>query len=773
VRALQAPCPASPAGRAPGETAEGPERRELSVGALTYTESRQLALALLGRDDRLGAAQAHVVARESQGIPYFVDELVKYIQACKTEARQALRAGGLALGEVLRGRVERLPESARRLLEVVAVAGRPVSLLDACEAADLGHDGRAAAATLRAERLVRGTGHSHRDEVEPYHDWVRETVVGQLPASRAEHHHLRLAEVLEASGHADVERLAVHYQGAGRLDRAAVYYSQAAERAAKALAFTHAARLYRLTLDLRGKRAEWDEEAVRLRSRLGDVLAGAGRGSEAAAEYLAAAGSAAATAAEAVELRRRAAMHLMFSGHLDEGSALLRTVLAARGVPPPGEAAVLVRLALRRCRLRLRGLEFTPRDASQVSAERLSVIDLCWSAGAALSHIDPIRGADVQTRGLALALSAGEPYRVARAFALEAATLAVSGCRDEARLDDLIGRTERLARSLGHPHLEGLAELARAIAAVAAGRWGEVRARLAAAEPVFRDRCAGAVWELDTVHHLSAWTLTLLGDVAELRKSLASLVREARDRGDLYAETNLGTFPMTFLRLADDDPSLAASELDRVMARWSHRGYHVQHAAAVRAWVWTLLYRGEVGLAWERLENDWPLYRCSLLHRVPMLRSQMTELRARAALAASDVSDDRDRLLREAERGASALDREGLSWAGAHAMALRAGLAVRQGRHGEAAGLFRTAAARYAAASLSLHAAASLRRAGQLMGGEPGKTLVEQADAALAAATVRAPARFAAVLAPLAQVLVPRGFGDNARDGNPGMLTEF
>ena len=41
------------------------EHRELSVEALTQSEARELTLALLGRDDAVARAQAHVVARES------------------------------------------------------------------------------------------------------------------------------------------------------------------------------------------------------------------------------------------------------------------------------------------------------------------------------------------------------------------------------------------------------------------------------------------------------------------------------------------------------------------------------------------------------------------------------------------------------------------------------------------------------------------------------------------------------------------------------------
>ena len=84
-------------------------------------------------------------------------------------------------------------------------------------------------------------------------------------------------------------------------------------------------------------------------------------------------------------------------------------------------------LLLRRARIRLRGLRFVERDESQLSAEMLTRIDTCWSAAAGLSMVDTIRCADFQARHLLLALDAGEPYRIARALAMEGGLVSVSG----------------------------------------------------------------------------------------------------------------------------------------------------------------------------------------------------------------------------------------------------------------------------------------------------------------------------------------------------------
>ena len=62
----------------------------------------------------------------------------------------------------------RLPEAMRRLLEVVAVAGRPIPLSDACQASGWEGDERPALAYLRSGRLLRTTGSSLAPTVETY-----------------------------------------------------------------------------------------------------------------------------------------------------------------------------------------------------------------------------------------------------------------------------------------------------------------------------------------------------------------------------------------------------------------------------------------------------------------------------------------------------------------------------------------------------------------------------------------------------------------------------
>src|SRR5262249_42827374 len=174
------------------ELGEAVERRELAVEPLTPPERRELALALLASRGPEAQARADTVARESGGNPFFIGELVHYLEAGVAQATGGPE-GDVTLHEVLWNRVLRLPDGARRLLEVVAVAGRPLRQEDACRAAGVAAEQGVALACLRAGRVLRGVGRPENLEIETYHDRIRETILTRLAPSVLREHHQRPA----------------------------------------------------------------------------------------------------------------------------------------------------------------------------------------------------------------------------------------------------------------------------------------------------------------------------------------------------------------------------------------------------------------------------------------------------------------------------------------------------------------------------------------------------------------------------------------------------
>jgi serine/threonine protein kinase/tetratricopeptide (TPR) repeat protein len=289
-----------------GEKQPAGERWDLVVEPLTPAEARELALALMGRDDPAGVARAEAVARESAGNPFFVQVLVQRLAAGLTSPGCLPdEAGALGLEQLLWERLQALPEDARQLLEVVAVSGQPLSRAEACQAAGLAGQDPKALAVLQANRLLRGTGLAALEEVETYHDRVREAILLHLPSATRKGHHLRLAEALEhsTSAQAGVEPdggaaehgrhpaarrvfdLAYHFDAAGESVRAFPHALAAAERARSQHALQMAEQQLRIAL--RG--ASDGQSRCQVALGLGDVLMLLGEYGEAERQFQAAA----------------------------------------------------------------------------------------------------------------------------------------------------------------------------------------------------------------------------------------------------------------------------------------------------------------------------------------------------------------------------------------------------------------------------------------------------------------------------------------------------
>jgi len=729
--------------------------REVAVGPLAEDEAQAVARALLSAGVRQPPGEpfpaslervAARIARESAGNPLFVEELVRFVQGEGHASGDDL----VSLDEALRARFARLGgEEPRRLLEVVAVAGRPVERAVALGAADVQAGGAAAAlAVLRTARLVRTAKirSGGDDAFETYHNRIREAVVSGLGAEALAALHGRLAAALEATGKADPEALEVHYRGAGDRQRAGKCAELAAARAAEALAFDRAVELYRRALELEPEARPGEPGLGSRRTRLADALANAGRGVEAAEAYLAARDGA--PAADALELERRAAEQFLRSGRIDEGLAAIRGVLGAVGMKlaaTPRRA--LISLLLRRAWLKLRGLGYRERDASAVPPEDLRRIDACWSVSIGLGMVDNFRGADFQTRHLLLALKAGEPYRVARALAMEIAYSAVRGVPARERTAGIARAAMALAERVGNPHAIGLAALTAGTAAILEGRWRDALELCDRGDRVLRDGCAGAGWEIASCRLFSGIALSYLGDFAEASRRAVLLAREHAGSPDLYAVASLrGALHMSLL--AADRPDELRRDLDAVMERWSRRDYHTQHYFDMYMRTQADLYSGDDAAAHGRVTEHWPkLVRALFLHN-QHIRIVLWQLRARAAIAVAATGRDAAARLAEAARDARSIERERTAWGEALAALVRAGLAAVSGDRSEAAALYGRAAEACDATGMHFNAASARRRRGQVQGGDEGRALVEAADAWMTGQGIRRPERMAAMSTP-------------------------
>ncbi len=709
----------------PGLNLDGGSTRELALEPLSPQERSELAARLLDRDSASYQRHVEAIVEESQGSPFFLCEMAHYLTDSSGGGGDARswRADSLALADVVSPRIEALPQDARRLLEVVSVAGRPFPQDLALAAAGLGEGGRPLIGRMVEECLLRRAADHGVPAIAAYHDRIRESAVHLLADARRQRLHRRLAEVLERHRADDLDGLVDHWAGAGESDRAAGYAIRAAERAHATLAFDRAAQMYRSALRLRPDL----EEPWELRARSAQALANAGRGLEAAQAYEFAADTLAAASPDDVRVlawRGRAGEHYVKAGVLDQGWAAMRTVLGDAGVAvPKSHGAATAKAAWGRARLLARGIGYTPTAAEDVPPETTARMDAVWRLASAFAMVNfPLSDA-LATPHLLEALDLGEPNRIAHALANEAAFEALlEGRFFRRRVDRLMAAARSIWETSPDPRDHAVLDLTLGIIALFDGRCEDVVTHCDAADLRLRTECIGAHWELGVAHHFALTGLALTGRLGELARRLGSVIRDAELRSDRQGAHAVRMGEPAIAHLAADRPDEARRQLSLGTAdlstsrTWPETGYRTQHYHRLVAVVNTALYEGRTAKAFAEVECDWPILKKVGFLRVRFTGPQLLQLRGRAALASGelDVAAQEARKLRRAR----------LPLAKAWGALLQAGLEAAGSRPKQAAAHLATAAAGFEEAGAGLYREAARLRLAQVVGattrnGEP------------------------------------------------------
>lgn len=717
----------------------GAGARHLYLEHLSDADAERLVMQLLDQlpngDELRGAVRS--IVDDTRGHPLFIDELVRQ------GGSLARRSSPPRLDDALWRRVAQLDSMSRHVLEIVATAGLPMpqSVIAHASATEPG-DLYGAVATLRAEHLVRTSGVGQKDFIEPYHDRVREVVVAHLKPSAKKDWHGRLALALESWSGADPEALSIHWDAAGHAERARQYAIAAADAAGHALAFERSARLYRRALEL----TEGADTRKAIETKLAEALTNAGQWTQAAEMRLALARGADATTA--LDFRRRAAEQLMCSGHFDRGVEVLREALLECGLRDPrSSVGLLVSLLFYRVILALRGLKYAERAPTDEDRSEHVRADTVRSAGAGFSMTDNVRGAYYQTRNLIMVLRTGDAHRIARALCMEICFSSTGGEPRRASTQAMLRSAHALCDRVGTGEALGMAATAEGYAYYFRAEWPKASEWLARAEEVFRDRCVGATFEVNSVRMMLYRTLAYRGEVQELRGRVPPVLREAEAHNDVYTRINLWAGALTLLGLVDDEPATVAREVDGVSKFLAQSRFLVQHYFCMVARSQVELYEGQGALAHERVEAAWPGLRRSLMMRVSAIRIAAIEQRGRCALAAGLARKD-NTLVRFAEAQAAHLQRESYPWARGSAMLLRAGVRSAQGDRAAARGLVERAVVHFDETHMSLYAAVARRCLGAVAEGTTGAPARAASDAWMTVQGVKDPAKLSRMIAP-------------------------
>jgi tetratricopeptide (TPR) repeat protein len=256
-------------------------------------EATAAMLTVLLGDECLTESFCEDIHRETEGNPFFVEEVVKTLVeenqiVCDCgEWRRRDQGALLVLPQGVKAaigrRLDRVSRPTTDILRTAAILGKNFNYAELAAVADANEEELLDALdeAVAAQLLETGVG----DAVAFTHDKIREVLYHELNPIRRRRLHTRIADGLEAlresGGRVAVEDLAHHYIEGGGLDKGYGYVMTAAADATRIFAYTDAIRLYERArecveaLDRHDQLPEIDATMGRVATLMGDPLVAA------------------------------------------------------------------------------------------------------------------------------------------------------------------------------------------------------------------------------------------------------------------------------------------------------------------------------------------------------------------------------------------------------------------------------------------------------------------------------------------------------------------
>jgi hypothetical protein len=710
--------------------------RDITVDRLSQREARDLATQVIGGNDG-GAGHADAIARHAAGSPLFVHQIAQHAIALGTPMR---------FDVLVRERIESLPDAAQRLMTAVSLSAQPIPPEVAEAAAGLSGQLREPLQLLRASRLIRTDASADRQNIESYHDRIREAIVTDIGESQLQDWHSRLATAWEGSGLGRPETLVTHYRAAGNGPKTTRYAEIAAERATTALAFDRAAEFFGLlaTLEQDGARKrDWLEKR-------GEALVNAGEGRKAAEAFRAALEFA--TDADVVlRLQTRQAAELIRAAYVEDAMVVLRSLLPKVGVRVPETDAQAFRTLKRYyALLRIFGTRIPQRFVRPgTRPELLRRVKVLAETSAPLCFVSLVQGNALNVQAAWHAVRLGEPTQLVMALTALSGLESARGTPYTSRALDLIAEAERLAERLADPWMKGRTQLASGIFYKMNGRWKEGVEALDTAIATFA-ACRGVRWEVETANTLRYDALYWMGQWERMGRELPTRRADAEQRGDRYTINTVSVRFGPVLRMAAEQYDRARRDFDESCRSLPEGAFVLLRRLEVCSGIDLELYGGEPAAANHRLTEAWP--KLAAMCRVWQNgRIELLFYRARIALALAARSSDKaqaEQSLARALADADALAPEA-PWAEALASLVRATVQHARGAHTEATIAALDASSRkLTACDMHHYAAAADYRRGMLMGNARGNELAASAADWMTSQNMLNAARMADLLAP-------------------------
>jgi serine/threonine protein kinase len=688
-----------------------------------------------------GGAWSQVIARivrEAQGNPFLALQLAALAHAKVASGEVDL--DGLSVEELVVRTSALLPQAARSLLGVLAIAGRPLVPQLALGAAGIVHDGRSQIHALQGLRLLRSR---HVDGVrllEVYHDRVREAVQASLTDAQRERIHERLLRVLETSGRSDPDWLHELALGAGQRVLALRYGILAAEIASSSLAFERAAEMYARCLTL----AEAPSELASLNIKYGLALARCRRGAQAARAYLHA--SQHVDGAERLPLLQLAASHLLRSGRYEEGERLVQRVLEALQIDvPKTRARYYAAIGWERAKFAWHARSTQPRPDTQDSSDLRRRVELYGTLAIETQAYAPLRAVLFQARMLRMAARGGESAGMARALCLSATLACLPGSNAAARRSrKQLELAQAWAKDPHEPSFRLELLTARAICAMLLGRAAEVIEPANEADELYEQKSAGGehgdYYYMFMARAARLGALQALGRHVQGMNELRELLSHARatDNRTAVLQVTLGS---TWMEQVLERCASSRARLDRERAELPQAGVGVLHALHMSAVLRAACMTGEYDWADAVVARFWQGWCESPVQQSAYLKNLLLVSQARMLLNRHVEC--------RGEGSPEALVKSHVRWIASKApeplrasasSRLRARLSHLRGDAARAAELFRTSAEQHDAIGVLDDAARERYALGCVLGGDQGRELKQAALSALRELGVLEPA---------------------------------
>jgi tetratricopeptide (TPR) repeat protein len=704
------------------------EVRDIQLAPLSEVETARLASALLGeaRDVAGQIAQA-------QGSPFFLRQLL----AAKDVSSTMLGESEGSLDRIVVHRIAGLAPEVRRMLAIIAVAGRPIERATVLEL----HERPEAIGELHGMGLLTVDEGLHGARVEAAHDRIREVMVAELDVAELRELHLALGRALAERGAAP-ELLAEHFERGGDRVLALAYVEQAAAQAAAALGFARAVELYGRALDLLPADADAERRCA-LRAALAEQVGNVGRCGEAAEMFLQLVEQSS-DPAQIIAHRHQAITQLIASGQIDRGLDVLEAALASFGERLPRRKwPVILAVIIGRIRLAFRGSDVQLRGEAELAPRTQQYLATLLAGTGGLMSQEALLTTMLQGRLLYAALDAGESFYLALALMWEMILSYNAGFPARAR--QIVDRVHAMALASKDPIVEGIDVVNDSTYDYMSRQWLDADRKWDQLLADFEDLPRmGRICR--RLRGFRSQTKIILGSFVSLGERLPEWSSDAIRAGRRQETVEMLAFS-ALLEVFVGELERAGELIDEGRAAWTARRYTVTEFFLDYAEIPLRIARGELEQATTQIERSLESARRWQFLRVISIREEMLDLHARSFAALAVHGNDR-RAARKARGSASALRRSKHPMSNARALVIDAALHAMAGELDRARACWHAALPLFEACGMRAHQAAIWLRLAEHGSSDEAATLRSKAEAYCSEEHIAEPERFLQVVTP-------------------------